>query len=545
MGRMTKFVHCHISVLWQSTVNRRRGTWIFLGRTFRLPACTVYGQTPSQSFSSRNREHNKYSDTAAFRLDSTEGKTMEKLYQHVDNNKDRYVKRLADAVAIQSVSAWPEKRPEIRRMVEWTAELLRAQGGECTLKELGNQTLPDGTVLELPPALLGTLGNDPNKKTLLVYGHLDVQPAHKEDGWDTEPFKLTDVDGKLYGRGATDDKGPVLDWINAIEAMQELEIPIPVNLKFILEGMEESGSEGLDELVFGLKETFLKDVDYVCISDNYWLGKKKPCLTYGLRGICYFFLEVECAKMDLHSGVHGGSVHEAMADLIALMNSLVDARGKILVPGVYESVKKLTEEEMALYESIDFDLEEYRQDVGVQRLIHNKKEDILMHRWRYPSLSLHGIEGAFSGSGQKTVIPRKVVGKFSIRLVPDQEPEVIEQQVRTYLENIHKERGSPNTVRVLMPHGARAWVSDFNDPNYRAGRAAMKKVFGVEPDMTREGGSIPVTLTFQEVTQKNVMLLPVGSSDDGAHSQNEKINLVNYINGVKLLATYMDELSRL
>lgn len=470
---------------------------------------------------------------------------MDKLFEYIDQNQDLYVERLKDAVAIKSVSAWPETRPEIRKMINWTQELLEKQGAKVTLHELGEQTLHDGSKLELPPVLCAQLGEDPNKKTLLVYGHLDVQPAAKEDGWDTDPFELTEVDGKLFGRGSTDDKGPVLDWINAVQAMKELDMDIPVNLKFILEGMEESGSEGLDALVFSLKDTFLKGTDYVCISDNYWLGKNKPCITYGLRGICYFFLEVECASKDLHSGIFGGTVHEAMVDVIALMNSLVDAKGKILVPGLYDTVSQVTEEEKALYEPIDFDLEDYRQDIGAKKLIHDTKEATLMHRWRYPSISVHGIQGAFSDPGAKTVIPRKVIGKFSIRLVPNQEPDTIEKLVREHVEKLHAERESPNHMKLSMGHGGRPWMSDFNDPNYLAGRAAMKRVFGVEPDLTREGGSIPVTLTFQEATEKNVMLLPIGSCDDGAHSQNEKINRTNYINGIKLLASYMDELTKL
>lgn len=170
---------------------------------------------------------------------------------------------------------------------------------------------------------------------------MDVQPALKEDGWDTEPFVLTEKDGKLYGRGATDDKGPVLCWIHAIEAYQKLNIDIPVNLKFVLEGMEESGSVGLDELLMSLKDTFLANADYVCISDNYWLGKKRPCLTYGLRGLVYFTAEVECAQKDLHSGVFGGTVHEAMPDLCWLLSTLVDKDTNILVPGIDRDVSGL------------------------------------------------------------------------------------------------------------------------------------------------------------------------------------------------------------
>jgi len=206
---------------------------------------------------------------------------------------------------------------------------------------VGQQTLPSGQIISLPKVLLGTLGKDASKKTVLVYGHLDVQPALKEDGWNTNPFELTEVDGKLFGRGASDDKGPVLCWIHAIEAYIKLNIPLPLNVKFVFEGMEESGSEGLDDLLVERKNDFLADVDYVCISDNYWLGKKRPCLTYGLRGLAYFQVEVECSNKDLHSGVFGGTVHEAMPDLCHLLSVLVDKDTKILVPGVDRDVSIL------------------------------------------------------------------------------------------------------------------------------------------------------------------------------------------------------------
>ncbi|XP_004084691.1 cytosolic non-specific dipeptidase [Oryzias latipes] len=470
---------------------------------------------------------------------------LQALFQHVDQNQDTYVQRLADWVSVQSVSAWPEKRGEIRRMMEMAAKDIERLGGTVELVDVGTQKLSSGELLPLPPIILGSLGSDPAKKTVCIYGHLDVQPASVEDGWDTEPFTLVERDGKLYGRGSTDDKGPVLAWLNCIEAYQKIKQELPINIKFCLEGMEESGSEGLDELVFSQKDSFLKDVDYVCISDNYWLGKTKPCITYGLRGICYFFMEVEGSDKDLHSGVFGGSVHEAMTDLIALMGSLVDKKGKILVPGIHDGVAPLTKEEEELYGAIEFDLEEYSKDVGVRKLLHKTKEEILMHRWRYPSLSLHGIEGAFSDVGAKTVIPRKVTGKFSIRLVPDMDPKVVEKQVIDYVQKKFQELESPNKLNVYSGHGAKAWVSDFNHPHYMAGRKAMKTVFGVEPDLTREGGSIPVTLTFQEATGRNVMLLPLGSSDDGAHSQNEKINRSNYVEGIKMLGAYFHEVSQL
>ncbi|XP_014906094.1 cytosolic non-specific dipeptidase-like [Poecilia latipinna] len=468
------------------------------------------------------------------------------LFKYVDEHDDLYVQRLAEWVSVQSVSVWPEKRGEIQKMMEMAADEIKRLGGKVELVDNGTQKLPSGEEIPLPPILLGSLGSDPAKKTVCIYGHLDVQPAQVKDGWDTEPFTLVEKDGKLYGRGSTDDKGPVLAWFNCIEAHQKIGTDLPINIKFCFEGMEESDSEGLDDLVFSRKDSFFKDVDYVCISDNYWLGKTKPCITYGLRGICGFFIEVECSRTDLHSGVFGGSVHEAMTDLISLMGCLIDRKGKILIPGMYDSVAPLTEEEKKLYDKIDFDVVEYCQDVGAGKLLHETKEQILMHRWRYPCLSLHGIEGAFSETGFKTVIPHKVIGKFSIRLVPDMDPKVVENQVIEHVQKKFAELGSPNKMKVYsFGEGAKAWVSDFNHPHYMAGRRAMKTVFGVEPDLTREGGSIPITLTFQEATGRNVMLLPIGSSDDGAHSQNEKINRSNYIQGIKMLAAYFHEVSKL
>merc|ERR1711973_447878 len=263
-----------------------------------------------------------------------------------------------------------------------------------------------------------------------------------EDGWDTDPWVLTEKDGKLYGRGSTDDKGPVLGWIHALQCYREIGLEFPVNFKFCFEGMEESGSERQDT-------KFMQEVDYCCISDNYWLGKNKPCITYGLRGVCYFFIEVECASMDLHGGVFGGTVNEGMVDLIWMMNQLVSEDGTILVEGLMDSVAPLTKEEEAKYVNIDFDPEVYRQDIGAPGLMHgNDKAMTLMSRWRYPSLSLHGIQGAFADPGAKTVIPRKVIGKFSIRIVPNQTPEEVEKVTVSYLSKKWSERKTPNKMKI-------------------------------------------------------------------------------------------------
>ncbi|KNC20930.1 hypothetical protein FF38_00319 [Lucilia cuprina] len=451
---------------------------------------------------------------------------LNQLFNFIDDNKSKYIDALRTAVAIQSVSVWPEKRER------WTEDKLKELGAETRLADIGKETLANGEEIPLPKVLLATIGKDSKKNTVLVYGHLDVQPALKEDGWATEPFELTEIDGKLWGRGSTDDKGPVLCWIHAIEAYQKLNIDLPVNVKFVLEGMEESDSEGLDELLMSLKNDFLQDVDYVCISDNYWLGKTKPCLTYGLRGLVYYYIEIECAQKDLHSGVFGGTVHEAMSDLCWLLSTLVDKDTKILIPGIVRDIVPLLDNELEMYDKIDFDVEEYKKDVGSISLPHNEnKSQLLMHRWRYPSLSIHGIEGAFSEAGAKTVIPAKVIGKFSIRLVDNQDPDHITECVLKYLNEKWIERGSPNKMNVKLINSAKSWSGDPNHPHYEAAKRAMNHVFNVEPDMIREGGSIPITLTLQEATGKSVILVPVGASDDGAHSQKEKIDIYNYIEG--------------
>ncbi|XP_060869260.1 cytosolic non-specific dipeptidase-like [Metopolophium dirhodum] len=467
------------------------------------------------------------------------------VFRYVDDHKNKFVETLSQAVSIKSISADPELRNEVNKMMQWAQAKLKALGADVELCDIGQQTLNEKKV-QLPPVLIGALGNDKSKTTICLYGHLDVQPADISDGWASEPFVLTERNGKLYGRGSSDDKGPVLGWLHAIEAFQNTGIDLPVNLKFVFEGMEESGSIGLDELLIKKKESFLKDVDYVCISDSYWLGTDKPCLTYGLRGMSSFFVEVEGSSKDLHSGMYGGTVYEAMSDLLYILNQLVDVKGKILIPGIDEGVEPLSEKEKELYEKIEFDVDAYISEIGASKSQKETKEELLMSNWRYPSLSVHGIEGAFSGPGFKTVIPRKVTGKFSIRLVPNQIPSRITEIVKNYVQSVWEKRQSPNKFKIYtVNEGGNPWKTDpFND-HFLAAHEATKTVYNVEPDYTRCGGSIPVTLTLQEVTGKSVMLLPMGAGDDSAHSQNEKIDVRNYIEGTKLMAAYLYEVSKI
>ncbi|KAB8576173.1 hypothetical protein FH972_025701 [Carpinus fangiana] len=463
---------------------------------------------------------------------------LDAYFKQVDTLAESFIERLRKAVAIPSVSAEDERRPEVIRMGKFLQAELEALGCSVEARELGKE--PQREHLDLPPVIVARYGSDSKKRTILVYGHYDVQPANLEDGWATQPFELTvDDKGRMFGRGSTDDKGPVLGWLNAIEAHQKAGVDFPVNLLMCFEGMEEYGSEGLDDFIAAEADKYFKDADAVCISDNYWLGTEKPCLTYGLRGCNYYSVEVSGPGQDLHSGVFGGTVQEPMTDLVRVMAQLVDTDGKILVPGINEMVAPLTDDEKALYGDIAFTMDNLYESLGSKTGIFPDKEKTLMARWRYPSLSLHGIEGAFSAPGGKTVIPAKVTGKFSIRTVPNMEPAKVNEAVFKYVNDVFKKLGSKNSLKVWNNHDGRWWVASPNHWNFTAAGKAVERVWGVKPDLTREGGSIPVTLTFEESLKKNVLLLPMGSSTDAAHSINEKLDRRNYIEGTKLLGAYL------
>ncbi|KAF6805094.1 cytosolic non-specific dipeptidase [Colletotrichum sojae] len=463
---------------------------------------------------------------------------LDGYFKQVDTDADHFIERLRKAVAIPSISADVARRPDVVKMGHFLADELKALGASVELRELGEQ--PDKPGLQLPPVVLGRYGSDKNKRTILVYGHYDVQPAEKSDGWATEPFELSvDEKGRMFGRGSTDDKGPVLGWLNAIEAHQKAGIDFPVNLLMCFEGMEEYGSEGLDDLINAEAKKYFADADAVCISDNYWLGTEKPCLTYGLRGCNYYSIEISGPGADLHSGVFGGTAQEPMTDMVRVLGSLVDTDGKIQIPGIMDQVAPVTAEEETLYDGIAFTMETLQESLGSKTTIFEDKKPTLMARWRYPSLSIHGIEGAFSAPGAKTVIPAKVTGKFSIRTVPNMEIDVTNELVYKYVKEQFAKLKSKNTLNVFAQHTGKWWVASPKHWNFSAAAKATERVWGVQPDFTREGGSIPVTLTFEQATGKNVLLLPMGSSTDGAHSINEKLDKRNYIEGIKLLGAYL------
>ncbi|TXT07163.1 hypothetical protein VHUM_03333 [Vanrija humicola] len=465
--------------------------------------------------------------------------------KYVDDHQADFIDRLRQAVEIPSVSGNLDYVKDVEDMAEFLVKQLTSLGVKVEKRPIGSHKIGD-TEVALPPVVIGEIGNDPKKVNLLVYGHYDVQPALKEDGWDYDPFKLTpdpNGSGRLYGRGSTDDKGPVMGWLNVLEAHQKLGLELPVNLKMVFEGMEENGSENLDKFIESEKDKFFKGVDVMCISDNYWLDTKTPCLTYGLRGINYYEIKVQGPARDLHSGVFGGTIHEPMTDLIAVMSKLVSPSGEILIPGIKELIAPVTADEQSKFEKIHFSLSDIEGAVGAQTTLSNDTVKTLMGRMRNPSLSLHGIEGAFYAPGSKTVIPAAVKGKFSIRLVPNLGIKNTTDLVVKYVQDEFAKLGSKNKLEVYLTHGGEPWIADPNHYNYRAAHKATVEVYGQEPDYTREGGSIPVTLDFANILGLNVLLLPVGRGDDGAHSTNEKIDTSNYINGTKLLGSYMYELA--
>lgn len=412
---------------------------------------------------------------------------LDGYFKEVDAQRAHFTERLRKAVAIPSVSAEDERRPDVVRMGEFLAAELTGLGAHVELRQLGPQ--PGKEHLQLPPVVAARYGNDPAKRSILVYGHYDVQPASKEDGWATQPFELSvDDEGRMFGRGSTDDKGPVLGWINAIEAHQKAGVEFPVNLLMCFEGMEEYGSEGLEDFIRAEAGKFFKDADAVCISDNYWLGTEKPCLTYGLRGCNYYSVEVSGPGQDLHSGVFGGSAQEPMTDLVRVLGALVDTNGQIQIPGIAELVAPVTPEEQALYKDISFSMDDLYAGIGSRTGIYEDKERTLMARWRMPSLSIHGIEGAFSAPGGKTVIPAKVTGKFSIRTVPNMESADVTRLVEAYVNDVFAKLGSKNTLKCYLQHDGRWWVASPKHWNFAAASRAVERVWGVAPDLTREGG---------------------------------------------------------
>ncbi|CAL8098360.1 unnamed protein product [Calicophoron daubneyi] len=473
------------------------------------------------------------------------------LFTMMDQYQEKYINRLRNFVAFRSISEVKENRLEVVKALRWIALRLIKLGAEVRMKRIGKETIYTGDdipltksdELELPDIIVAQIGSDVTKRTVLIYGHVDVKPVYESEGWKHDPFDMQVVNGYMYGRGVTDDKGPLLGWINVIEAFQKTNTILPVNLKLVIEGMEEAGSEGIHELLNDLSHNFFRNVDYVVISDNYWLGQTTPCLTYGLRGVVYFYVTVTGSERVLHSGCHGGAVFEPLTDLVNLLSALSDNQGRPIIPGIYDDIQDIDPEEIKRFGKLDFLPSMYQNDIESPGLQSYDKVDLLRRRWCLPSISIHGIEHSFDKPGAPTLISKKVMGKFSIRIVPDQPPKKVAQKVKEYLENLHRIRGSPNHLDIKVFRDGRPFLADISCPNFEAARKAIVRVWGQEPDFTRDGAAIPVALALEESTGRDVILIPMGQSLDFQHESNERLSIRNYMNGMKVFVMYFFQLA--
>ena len=445
---------------------------------------------------------------------------------------------LRQLIAYKSVSSDINQAENSRKTAEYIKSSLEIIGVHTDLME--NETKDKN------PLVFGKLGDDPTKKTILFYSHYDVQPAEIADGWDTDPFILTEKeDGYVYGRGTDDDKGPIAATIFAIKELVKDHGNLPVNLRILYEGEEESSSGGFEETVLKNKKYFGK-VDGIMILDTSWFTDGQPSLDYGFRGISYLGVEIEGPSSDQHSGMVGGTIREPLIDLIYLMSRFVNLEGKVLVDGFYDKVKPLTDEETKLYENLDFSLQEYKDSIGISRVLVEDSTTTLMNMWRNPCLSIHGIEGAFSGSGGKTVVPGKVIGKVSMRLVPDQEPEEITNLFVKFAEAEFKKLHSPNQLTINPLGSGDWWLGNINNFLFTSGKVALSQYWKIEPSFARSGGSIPIIPFMESTFNAPAIGIGIGQPSDGAHGQNERIRIKNLVGGkevIKLMLTNIAEQS--
>ncbi|XP_001603718.1 cytosolic non-specific dipeptidase-like [Nasonia vitripennis] len=462
-----------------------------------------------------------------------------KCYKHIDTCSKKYVNELKQIVKIPNVSSDPDAKNHLSTLIKWMSSRMKQLGFNILLKQPYHETYKG----HIPLVVVGSLGNDTKKKTLLYYCHLDVLKVQKGQ-WITDPFELTEKDGKLYGRGTAKMKGPLLCFIHAIECHRELGIELPVNIKIICESMYECKSKGLRSILEDLKATFLPNIDCVLLTESHWLGKDYPCIVYGMRGVCYFNLTVEGPRMDLSSGDFGGVIREPMQDLLLILNNLIDPFGRINIPHFYDDVVKVTPDEEEFYKKIKIDIEEYRNNVSVNRLGHDEKlKTVLMHVWRYPWFNMHYINTSCEGSNLLD-IPKKVVARFSIRTVPNQKHEKVSTQMINYVKELIKRSKTPNRIDINAEHSLDPWYENHLHWNYEAANKATKQVYKEEASFIREGNGFPTLLKIRDALPKrNILILPIVDCEAKAHSEEENISLRCYIEGTKLLVSYFHELA--
>src|SRR5687767_3618009 len=374
--------------------------------------------------------------------------------------------------------------------------------------------------------------------TILFYGHYDVQPVDPLNLWESPPFAATVRDGEIYARGAVDDKGQVFMHFKAIEAHLKQNGRLPVNIRVILEGEEEVGSKNLDDFIKANKAQLAADV--VVISDSPMFDRGIPSICYGLRGLAYFQIDLRGTSSDLHSGSFGGAVANPAFVLAQILAQAKDKSGKIKIPGFYDKVRELAPEERAEFAKLPFKEVKYRKDLGAPKLFGESGYTTLERVWGRPTFEVNGLLAGFTGDGAKTVIPAVAMAKISMRLVPDQDPDQIAKLFEAYVAKV-----APKTVEVKVTrmHGGKPWMTEFDNKFVQAAARAIEIGFRERPVFNREGGSIPVVSTFQEVLGLPTVLFGIGLPDENAHAPNEKLDLSNFHNGVIASAYLYEEVA--
>jgi len=444
---------------------------------------------------------------------------MDFISNYIETNKERMLEELLEVLRIPSVSADPKYKEDTVRAANWMAEKLKKAGADnvevCTTN--GH------------PIVYGDKLIDSSKPTVLVYGHYDVQPADPVELWHSPPFEPVVKDGKIYARGACDDKGQVYMHVKAFEAMMANDA-LPVNVKFIIEGEEEVGSEHLEGFIKENKEKLSCDV--ILISDTSIVANDVPSITVGLRGLCYMEVELTGPNRDLHSGVYGGAIGNPVNALCDMVSSLIDENGHITIEGFYDDVLEVSDEERAAMNKTPFDESVYKKDLGINAVKGESGYTTLERKSIRPTLDVNGIWGGYTGDGTKTVLPSKASAKISMRLVPGQDSEVIAEKFEKHINNIAPDYVS---VKITRHHGGEPVVVPLDFPPMQAAMKAMNKSFGKEPIPTREGGSIPIVALFESVLGAKSILMGFGLNSDAIHSPNEHYGLFNYYKGIETI----------
>jgi len=455
---------------------------------------------------------------------------MQTIKQYVEQNKERMLNELFELLRFPSVSADPAFKADVLKTADYVAEKLREAGADNV------EVCPTAGY----PIVYGEKLVDPTKPTVLVYGHYDVQPADPLELWKTPPFEPTVRDGKIYARGACDDKGQFYMHVKAFELMMQTDT-LPCNIKFMIEGEEEVGSANLGIFVKANKERLAADV--VLISDTSMISMEHPSLETGLRGLAYLEVEVTGPNRDLHSGVYGGAVANPATILAKMIASLHDDNNRVNIPGFYNDVLDLTDAERGELNAAPFDEGAYKTDLDIAELWGEKGYSTFERTGTRPTLEVNGIWGGYIGEGAKTVLPSKASAKISMRLVPNQSSDRITQ---LFTEHFKKIAPPYVKVKVTPHHGGEPVVTPTDSVAYRAAQKAITASFGKAPIPTRGGGSIPIVALFEAELGIKTVLMGFGLDSDALHSPNEKYDIFNYYKGIEtipLFHKYFTELS--